>query len=169
MDQADKDFERIERNRCTNGDEEGHNSNQNFAGKDVTEETKSEGENLGKIRNELEDTDKSVDGVTKVEKFLEVVPTLEFETVILDEEHGDEGESNSSIEIGGRSTEDGNKNFFVVNDAVKTDGASAGQESRPVAGDDEDEEAHDKREENLGFGAAGDTLDDAIETFDYHL
>lgn len=87
----------------------------------------------------------------------------------MDHDHGDETQGESGIDVGGWTTHDGDEDFFTVEDTVKTDRTSTGQKSGPVTGDNKDKEGHNEGKEHSGFGGAGDTLDDAIETFDEKL
>lgn len=143
LDDTDEELEGVERHRGDHRDEEGHDGDQDLASEDIAEETEGKGDDFGQIRDELEDTDEGVDRIAEVKEFFQVVEPLEFEAVDLHHDHGDQTEGEGRVDIGCRAAQDGDKDFFAMEHTVEADGAGAGEETRPVAGDDEDKEGHD--------------------------
>ena len=128
MDDANKELEGVERHGDNNRDKESHNRDQNLARENVAEETEGKGDDFGEIRDELEESDKGVDWIAKVEEFFEVLETFEFETIELHHDHGDEAKSQSSIDVGGRTTQDRDEDFFAVHEALEANATGTRQE-----------------------------------------
>ena len=93
MDDANKDLEGVERHGDDKRDEEGHDGDQDLAGEDVAKETEGKRDDFGEIRDELEESNKGIDRIAKVEEFLEILEAFKLETIELYHDHGDETKS----------------------------------------------------------------------------
>lgn len=160
LDDADKDLEAVEEHGGDQGHEEGHDGDEDFAGEDVAKKTEGKRDDFGELRDQFEEADKGVDGVTKVEELFEVTESEELEAVKLNHGHGDQAEGESGVDVGGRAAQNRDEGGDAIVDGVKADGAGAGQESGPVGGDDKEKEGHDEGEKKAGFLGARDTGDE---------
>lgn len=101
LDKAYKDFEGDKGSSTKDWHNHTHNEEEDLAGDNIAKETEGKGNDLGKIRNKLQDTNKEVDGIAKVEEFFEVFEPQVFDPVHLHHNHSDKSEGESGIDIGG--------------------------------------------------------------------
>ena len=112
LNHTDKDFQRIERQRQEEGNQEGHRCQHDFTGKDIAKETKAKGEDAGELGNNFQEAHKDGDPLHSdvitagIGELAEISATLCAHTPNLHHQHGRNSQRKGHIEVGTWRTEE---------------------------------------------------------------
>ena len=159
LDEADEDFEGHKRHGAEVREEVDRDRDQDFAGKNVAEETEGKGDEPRELGEKFDDADDETHRRVHIEEFAAVFDSADRENASdLDDEKRDEGKRERNVEIGIGATQKRDE----ISSSEEADTADAGDKFEHVGGENKKEDGSEERKKAPRHRAALERLGNVV-------